>query len=87
MDEFRTGNFSQAHKIKEVFREQIKSCIKSHTYSLTEGEGNISTYLQKQLAKLEEEHKERSGKKEQAVKEIRDIEQKIRDEKQALKDE
>lgn len=87
MDEFAKGNFSQAHKIIDTYREYLKKCITSSTYKTTWGEENISTYLQKELANLEQQEKERTEKKIQAIQEIDDIQKKINNKKQTFKEE
>lgn len=87
MDEFAKGNFSQAHKIIDTYRNHVKNCIASITRQNTGGEENISDYLKKQLADLEAQHKERTEKRNQALQDIKNIQKEIDKEWKAFQDE
>lgn len=87
MDEFAKGNFSQAHKIIDTYREYIAKCITSLTHQNTWGEKNISDYLDKKLVELEKQHKEWTEKKTKAIQEKKIIQKEINKEKKSFKDE
>ncbi len=91
MEEFRNGNFSQAHKIIDVHREYVLKCIENIAYRKTDWKVNkkeeFFSYKSSELVRLNALFKKEEEEKEAIQKKIDEERIKIKQYKEGLKKE